>query len=860
MTYSSSLLSEEIALRYVVNDDVIYDAINGLLDFLEIKRGTSSYYSALIGISGAQADDDLRTEVASTVLIPFDATDLIRSKEGLWRWCGEARRKLAAHSGSGDCETRIQGELKKRSRKKQIGSYLNKVFEYAVVKREEDLQPALEVEIARHASRGNWRREKRKNNAPTRPHVGLGHLQQSRSVVPFLTDNTGIELASKIKSERDGEIREVYEKAFRMENEVKLVDEMSGEYMEGHSLRFGYREFSLITGYRFGTVNFDLHPSSDLKFGNTVFPNKIGFIITNLDIIGVIEDEERFGKLSDDDAIRLCLLLAVEVIFMGRLLTFKVDDTLFRLVENLEAWNSFPWGEHLWCHLYDEIKNLKQRHSDEHYYGLKKDRNYVPTYTLSGFVFAFQIWILETFERCESWWIKDPKVIPRALGWSKKSLFTRSDYSYLFAKESSLFSGLLLSKNNIAFLKISDKLEGTSTQSGGKNRFHGCIVGEQVIIVVEKKWLNDLVIMELNYRVFKLETIIQDYLQEEELRLCLEDEEMLRCEHEKLIVEENRLRLDEAKRLRLEEENMLQLKEQKKIKRKEFMNSSHGKNILAKLAHAKRNQLGSSSEKINSKVIWVKIKKYRQHVNDPCTAKLLKNVKPWVEIEFHGLKLVCLDPARKGWLTKELLFQKGLPLFYANTERYTAPWSEVDQVFIPINETGEHWCLAQFHILSGEVRFDNTGNTYDYDYRDWYIQISSNSPDILAWLFHMDNQGMSVGLVGSNVAAESIRLLKEFQYDDLESIRGMMRLICETQLKVQLPCVLERANVFQKKGIDPSKYTITFRLADNVPKQGGVYGDCGVWGCILLYRLAHGLSLDVDDPVDVALAYREKMV
>ncbi|GJS94443.1 hypothetical protein Tco_0801411 [Tanacetum coccineum] len=51
--------------------------------------------------------------------------------------------------------------------------------------------------------------------------------------------------------------------------------------------------------------------------------------------------------------------------------------------------------------------------------------------------------------------------------------------------------------------------------------------------------------------------------------------------------------------------------------------------------------------------------------------------------------------------------------------------------------------------------------------------------------------------------------------------------------EVQLPVVLERANVFQKKGIDTSKYSIT---------------------------LAHGLSLDVDDPVDVALAYREKMV
>ncbi|GJZ49473.1 hypothetical protein Tco_0603663 [Tanacetum coccineum] len=98
------------------------------------------------------------------------------------------------------------------------------------------------------------------------------------------------------------------------------------------------------------------------------------------------------------------------------------------------------------------------------------------------------------------------------------------------------------------------------------------------------------------------EDISQDYLREEELRLCLEDEEMLRCEHEKIIVEENRFRLDEANKLRLEEENMLQLEEQKKNKRKEFMNSSHGKSILAKLAPAKRNQLGSSSEKINSKV------------------------------------------------------------------------------------------------------------------------------------------------------------------------------------------------------------------------------------------------------------------
>ncbi|GKA36127.1 hypothetical protein Tco_0722618 [Tanacetum coccineum] len=51
---------------------------------------------------------------------------------------------------------------------------------------------------------------------------------------------------------------------------------------------------------------------------------------------GVIEDEELFGKLDDDDAVRVCLLLALEVIFMGKKLVDEVPDTLMRLVENLE--------------------------------------------------------------------------------------------------------------------------------------------------------------------------------------------------------------------------------------------------------------------------------------------------------------------------------------------------------------------------------------------------------------------------------------------------------------------------------------------------------------------------------------------
>ncbi|GJX50905.1 FLC EXPRESSOR-like protein isoform X2 [Tanacetum coccineum] len=98
---------------------------------------------------------------------------------------------------SGDCETRIQGELKKRieeeKQKKQIGSVLKKLFEDGVLAAATHVALKQELAIALQ---------------------DLHHFSRA---------------ASKIKSDRDGEIREVYEKAFRMENPVRLVDEMRGE-------------------------------------------------------------------------------------------------------------------------------------------------------------------------------------------------------------------------------------------------------------------------------------------------------------------------------------------------------------------------------------------------------------------------------------------------------------------------------------------------------------------------------------------------------------------------------------------------------------------------------------------------------
>ncbi|GJQ90391.1 phospholipase-like protein [Tanacetum coccineum] len=309
-------------------------------------------------------------------------------------------------------------------------------------------------------------------------------------------------------------------------------------YTEGHSLHFGRPEFALITGLPFGDVNFGLYTSGELKFRNRVFPHKLGSSVTNLDLIGVIEDEETFQKLCDEDSIRLCLILCLEVIFMGRLLTCPVDDTLFRLVESLEDWNCFPWGEHIWTHLYDQIQNVIEKHSDEHYFGMKKDPKYVPMYTLSGFVFAFQVWIFESFERCNCWWSKDPNVIPRAVGWSKKSIFNRSDCGYLFAKVLAREK-----KNEYGLLQFKDEFSKLG-----------------------RELMNSLNILfeELSQPLYTDENLSNDYLVEEELRLCLEAKERMHLEHEKNIIEELSFMVKEAKRMKLEEEKLLQISQLKK--------------------------------------------------------------------------------------------------------------------------------------------------------------------------------------------------------------------------------------------------------------------------------------------------------
>ncbi|GKC95073.1 phospholipase-like protein [Tanacetum coccineum] len=200
----------------------------------------------------------------------------------------------------------------------------------------------------------------------------------------------------------------------------------------------------------------------------------------------------------------------------------------------------------------------------------------------------------------------------------------------------------------------------------------------------------------------------------------------------------------------------------------------------------------------------------QKNVLNPFMIEKCKSVKPWIEDlsrSFKRIDKIFLSHVLEEFFSRSVVGHCKFPWCNDITVDRSF-WNGlcglddnrkgwlVDEVFIPINEQKRHWSLAMFHICSGIVTFYDSEDTHDFEFRTWYLK---------------------------------------------------MRECLEEKLLV----VLKETGVFEKKNIDPSKYKIYFRKAEHVPKHGGVFGDCG---------LAYGFPLAVDDPLQTALAYQEKMI
>ncbi|GJV85763.1 hypothetical protein Tco_1525661 [Tanacetum coccineum] len=135
--------------------------------------------------------------------------------------------------------------------------------------------------------------------------------------------------------------------------------------------------------------------------------------LKSLELLGVLKHTETWIGLSDMDAVRVCLLLVVELVFMGK-----------------EDKNCIP------RHLVSLVEDFDSKHRAFHLDKKKQNPDYYPTYNLYGFPLAFKIWILESYPNSKKWWSKKDNVLPRALAWSNVTKFGKNNYNSLLGPDS----------------------------------------------------------------------------------------------------------------------------------------------------------------------------------------------------------------------------------------------------------------------------------------------------------------------------------------------------------------------------------------------------------------------------------------
>ena len=82
------------------------------------------------------------------------------------------------------------------------------------------------------------------------------------------------------------------------------------------------------------------------------------------DLLALLMPGQVWDALFDDDAVRVCLLVIATCVFIGREGRYNIPDHMLTMIEDFSIWNSYPWGEYMWAHLYKRTVNVVQKDSE----------------------------------------------------------------------------------------------------------------------------------------------------------------------------------------------------------------------------------------------------------------------------------------------------------------------------------------------------------------------------------------------------------------------------------------------------------------------------------------------------------------
>ncbi|KAH6787184.1 hypothetical protein C2S52_006736, partial [Perilla frutescens var. hirtella] len=116
-------------------------------------------------------------------------------------------------------------------------------------------------------------------------------------------------------------------------------------YVNGTTLRFGPSEFALVSGLQFDPSNFDLYAAHPIPPNNIFYRLFEGKKTTVTHIYDKFT-EQRLAN-HPPDYVKIANILVVYRILFYHDPSCAIDGWVCALVEDVDAWNSFPWGLHI---------------------------------------------------------------------------------------------------------------------------------------------------------------------------------------------------------------------------------------------------------------------------------------------------------------------------------------------------------------------------------------------------------------------------------------------------------------------------------------------------------------------------------
>ncbi|GJT59974.1 hypothetical protein Tco_1003507 [Tanacetum coccineum] len=75
-------------------------------------------------------------------------------------------------------------------------------------------------------------------------------------------------------------------------------------------------------------------------------------------LLELVKNDVEFNQLDDEDVVRVCLLLALDYVFMGQELRHVITNAIVNLVDDCYKWDAFSWGEYMWSFFHKKVYNV----------------------------------------------------------------------------------------------------------------------------------------------------------------------------------------------------------------------------------------------------------------------------------------------------------------------------------------------------------------------------------------------------------------------------------------------------------------------------------------------------------------------